>query len=113
MTTSATAGANATAEAGNAHPTLDEAAKNLRAARVSVDTFAHSYQDIRRGSREAGIARARIQWGLALSIWVDALVAQEEARDREHIERRRRAQEQAMRAGPAIERDRPGRRLGR
>ena len=91
---------SATAEAGHAHPTLDEAAKNLRAARVSVDTLTHSYQDIRHGSREGDIARARVQWGLALSIWVDALIAQEEARDREHIERRHRAWEQAMNAGP-------------
>lgn len=96
MTGSAITGAS------NAHPTLDEAAKNLRAARASVDTITRSYQDIRRGSREADIARARVQWGLALSIWVDALIAQEEARDREHIERRCRSvpQNTSARCGP-------------
>jgi hypothetical protein len=89
--------ASATAEVTHAQLTLDEAAKNLRAARACVDTLSHSYQDIRRGSRESDIARVRVQWGLALSIWVDALIAQEEARDREHIERRRRTGSAAAR----------------
>lgn len=79
-----------------ARPTLDEAARSLDEARNVILALGRDYDDIRRSSRESEITRARSEWGLALYVYADALVAREEARDREQTEQRRRAQEQAM-----------------
>lgn len=81
--------------------TVAECAANLRAARSGVDACGRLYEDVRKGVKVTEITRARSEWGLALSSWVEALVACKAAEDRYNIASRLGRQEDAMRAGPA------------